>query len=98
MRLRYTQPALADLDAILEYIAIHSPQGAARVHARIEVIINLLLSHLASAYEPKIQQFAKSIRLPIRVWYSTSWPATKSLFTPYAMARAILPACPAQAD
>ena len=44
MRLRYTRPALADLDSILEYIAIHSPQGAARVHARIQVVIDLLLS------------------------------------------------------
>ena len=45
MRLRYTQLALADLDAILDYIATHSPQGAAHVHARIQVVINLLLSH-----------------------------------------------------
>ena len=45
MRLRYTQPALADLDAILNYIADHSPQGAARVQARIQIVINLLLSH-----------------------------------------------------
>lgn len=45
MRLRYTRPALADLDSILDYIAQHSPQDAARVHARIDAIINLLLSH-----------------------------------------------------
>jgi plasmid stabilization system protein ParE len=45
MRLRYTQPALADLDAILAYIAEHSPQGAAHVHARIQLVIDLLLSH-----------------------------------------------------
>ena len=45
MRLRYTQPALADLAAILEYISIHSPQGAAHVHARIQLIVDLLLSH-----------------------------------------------------
>jgi addiction module RelE/StbE family toxin len=45
MRLRYTRPALADLDSILEYITKHSPQGAARVHARIQTIVNLLLSH-----------------------------------------------------
>jgi toxin ParE1/3/4 len=36
---------LADLDSILDYIAARSPQGAARVHARIEAVINLLLSH-----------------------------------------------------
>ncbi len=45
MRLRYTKPALADLDSILDYITSQSPQGAARVHARIEAIIDLLLTH-----------------------------------------------------
>jgi hypothetical protein len=33
VKLRYTLPALADLDAILDYIAGRSPQGAQRVHA-----------------------------------------------------------------
>ena len=45
MRLRYTRPALADLATILDYIKGHSPQGAVRVHARIDAVINLLLSH-----------------------------------------------------
>ena len=45
MRLRYTQPALADLDAILDYIAENSPQGARRVQGRIQAILNLLLSY-----------------------------------------------------
>ena len=45
MRLRYTRPALADLDAILDYITKHSPQGAKRVHARVQTVIDLLLSH-----------------------------------------------------
>lgn len=43
MKLRYTLPALADLNAILDYIAAHSPQGARRVQARIQAIIDLLL-------------------------------------------------------
>lgn len=43
MRLRYTLPALADLNSILDYIAAHSPQGARRVQARIQAIIDLLL-------------------------------------------------------
>lgn len=37
MKLRYTQRALDDLSAILDYIAGHSPAGAKRVHARIRV-------------------------------------------------------------
>jgi toxin ParE1/3/4 len=45
MRLRYTRIALTDLDSLLDYIATHSPQSAARVHARIEIVANLLLSH-----------------------------------------------------
>jgi toxin ParE1/3/4 len=45
MRLRYTLPALADLDAILDYVAARSPQGARRIHARIQAVINLLLSY-----------------------------------------------------
>lgn len=45
MRPRYTLPALADLEAILNYIAIHSPQGARRIQARIQAVIDLLAVH-----------------------------------------------------
>jgi plasmid stabilization system protein ParE len=45
VRLRYTRPALADLGAILDYIAAHSPQGARRVQARIKALTDLLLQH-----------------------------------------------------
>jgi toxin ParE1/3/4 len=45
VKLRYTLPALADLSAILDYIAVQSPQGARRVQARIQMIIDLLLLH-----------------------------------------------------
>jgi toxin ParE1/3/4 len=43
VRLRYTLPALADLSAILDYIAAHSPWGARRVQARIQAPTDLLL-------------------------------------------------------
>jgi toxin ParE1/3/4 len=43
VKLRYTLPALADLNSVLDYIAVHSPQGARRVQARIQAIIDLLL-------------------------------------------------------
>lgn len=43
VKLRYTIPALADLSAILDYIAAHSPPGARRVQARIQSITDLLL-------------------------------------------------------
>ena len=45
MKLRYTLPALADLDSILDYIATRSPQGAGRVQAPIRAVIDLLLIH-----------------------------------------------------
>ena len=45
MRLRYTLPALADLNGVLDYIAAASPQGARRVHARIQAVIELLVLH-----------------------------------------------------
>jgi toxin ParE1/3/4 len=45
VKLRYTLPALADLRAILDYIAAHSPQGARRVQAFIQALTHLLLQH-----------------------------------------------------
>jgi toxin ParE1/3/4 len=45
LKLRYTLPALADLGAILDYIAALSPHGARRVQARIQTLIDLLLLH-----------------------------------------------------
>jgi toxin ParE1/3/4 len=43
VRLRYTLPALADLQAILDHIAGHSPQSTQRVQARIQALTELLL-------------------------------------------------------
>jgi toxin ParE1/3/4 len=45
VKLRYTLPALADLGSILNYIATHSPHSAKRVHARIQVVVDLLPFH-----------------------------------------------------
>lgn len=47
VNLRYTLPALADLNSVLDYIAAQSPQGARRVQARIQAIIDLLLLYPA---------------------------------------------------
>jgi toxin ParE1/3/4 len=43
VKLRYTLTALAYLSSVLDYITVHSPQGARRVQARIQAIIDLLL-------------------------------------------------------
>jgi len=45
VRLRYTLPALADLEGILDYLAPRSAQGAGRVHSRIKSFIDLLPAH-----------------------------------------------------
>ena len=45
MKIRYTAPAFADLNLILDYVAEHSPQGANRVQGRIQSVIELLTSH-----------------------------------------------------
>jgi toxin ParE1/3/4 len=45
VKLRYTLRGATELDEVLAYIVARSPQGARRVQARIQVIINLLLRH-----------------------------------------------------
>jgi plasmid stabilization system protein ParE len=45
VKLRYTLPALADLDSTLDYIASVSPHGAKRVQKRIRAVIDLLSTH-----------------------------------------------------
>jgi plasmid stabilization system protein ParE len=45
MRLRYTLPALADLIAVLDYVAARSPQAVVRIHTRIHAVTNLLLQY-----------------------------------------------------
>lgn len=45
MNLRYTRPALDDLETILDYIAAHSPQAATRVQSRIRAVTLLVAQH-----------------------------------------------------
>jgi toxin ParE1/3/4 len=45
MTVRYTPSSLAELDAILDYIATRSPQGALNVKARINSIIAMIAAH-----------------------------------------------------
>jgi toxin ParE1/3/4 len=52
MRLRYTLPALADLESILDYAVDRSPQGASRIHARIRAVTDLLLRYGAVTDDP----------------------------------------------
>jgi plasmid stabilization system protein ParE len=45
VKLRYTRSGLADLEDVLAYISVRSPQGADRVQARIKAVTDLLLDH-----------------------------------------------------
>jgi toxin ParE1/3/4 len=45
MRLRYTLPALTDLESILDYVVDRSPQGASRIQVRIRAVTDLLLRY-----------------------------------------------------
>ena len=71
MKIRYTLSALADLTSILDYIANYSPQGAARVHARIKAVIDLLSVHPhigVRTDEPTIRRLA-TLPYPYLVFY-----------------------------
>ena len=70
MKLRYTLPALANLNAVLDYIAAHSPQGARRVQA----IIDLLLLYPAIGTptdDPAIRRMA-SLPYPYLIFYEAT--------------------------
>jgi len=74
MRLCFTRPALADLDAILDYIAERSPQGATRVHARIRAIFDLILEHPhigAQTDDPTIRRVV-AVPYPYLVFYEVT--------------------------
>jgi toxin ParE1/3/4 len=74
MRLRYTLPALADLAAILDYIADRSPQGAARIHSRIRAVTDLLLLYPqagAVTDDPTIRRLTTT-PYPYLIFYETT--------------------------
>jgi toxin ParE1/3/4 len=76
VRLRYTRPALADLAAILDYIATRSPQGAKRVQARIRTVIDLLPLHPfigSRTDDPAIRRLATA-PYPYIVFYEVADP------------------------
>jgi toxin ParE1/3/4 len=74
VKLRYTLAALADLSAVLDYIAARSPQDARRVQARIQAIIDLLLVHPqigTRTDDPTIRRVTTS-PYPYLIFYETS--------------------------
>lgn len=91
MKIRYTLPALADLDSILTYIAESSPQRAARVQKRLQDVIGLLLAHPEIGLrtdDPDIRRLTTT-PYPFLVFYEIGSQET----TPSVMALAIPVAC-----
>ena len=64
MRLRYTPEALVELDEILTGIAEHSPQGARRVQARIQAVIDFLLDYPHSGHSTDMDSLRRTTAHP----------------------------------
>jgi toxin ParE1/3/4 len=64
VRLRYTPRALAELDEILTYIGERSPQGAQRVQARIQAVIDLLMKHPKSGHATSNPNLRRIVAAP----------------------------------
>jgi len=71
VKLRYTLPALADLNSILDYISDASPHGAERVKQRIQRVTSLLLTHPeigAPTDDPTIRRLS-TLPYPFLIFY-----------------------------
>ena len=74
MKLRYTRPALADLDRVLSYLSERSPQGAERVQSRINLLLDLLARHPGigqATDEPGIRRLVV-FPYPYLIYYETA--------------------------
>ena len=68
----WTEPALSDLDAIADYIAIENPQAAAELVRRIIGHVEQLADHPESGSRPqelKRSRYRQIVDPPCRVFY-----------------------------
>ena len=68
----WTEPALSDLDAIADYIAIENPQAAAALVRRIIGHVEQLADHPESGSRPqelKRSRYRQIVEPPCRVFY-----------------------------
>jgi toxin ParE1/3/4 len=68
----WTEPALADLDAIADYIALENPVAAAEVIKRIFLHVEQLTEHPESGSKPselKRSRYRQIVEPPRRVFY-----------------------------
>lgn len=64
MKLRYTPEAAHELEQVLADIAEHSPQGAHRVQARVQTIINFLVEHPRSGQRTSLHPMRRIVVTP----------------------------------
>jgi toxin ParE1/3/4 len=68
----WTDPALNDLEAIADYIAIENPQAAARLVQRVFHHVELLVAHPESGSRPaelEDSRYRQIVEPPCRVFY-----------------------------
>ncbi|SEM43474.1 addiction module toxin, RelE/StbE family [Pseudoxanthomonas sp. GM95] len=68
----WSEPALADLDAIADYIALESPAAAAALVQRVFIHVEQLADHPNSGSRPKElgkSRYRQIIEPPCRVFY-----------------------------
>ncbi len=81
----WTEPALADLDAIADYIALENPVAAAEVVKRIFLHVEQLTEHPESGSKPlelKRSRYRQIVEPPCRVFYRFDG---KKVFVLYVM-------------
>lgn len=68
----WTEPALADLDAIADYIALENPQAASELVQRVFAHVDQLVAHPESGSRPlelKRSRYRQIVEPPCRVFY-----------------------------
>ncbi len=68
----WTEPALSDLDAIADYIALHDPEAARRLVRRVFQHVAQLADHPKSGSRPqelKGWRYRQIVESPCRVFY-----------------------------
>ncbi|MBI4724816.1 MAG: type II toxin-antitoxin system RelE/ParE family toxin [Rhodomicrobium sp.] len=80
MKVRYTKSALNQLEAILTYIQMHSPQGSKKVQGRICELINVLETHPFIGVTTSDRRIRRVVATPYPyvILYQSSLPQGKA--------------------
>ena len=64
MNVRFTPRALAELDAVLDFVAERSPSGARRIQQRIRSLIDLLPNFPNAGQQTSVAQLRRLVVTP----------------------------------